>query len=310
MPSIRKVSKIIVSAIFLVILGYFAFKFRDELAVVQEISPFQILTMFCLASLTVAINGSKLNQIAQRFNIRLQNKEWFGLASITTTLNNVFFKAGSIVTSNYLKRKYDLPYTSFIGSFGADQLILLFMNSLVGGFISFYLLAQYDNDLFFIGIAYLTAAVGLFFLMQGKVRIKNRGNYFWDALVRVLEALDQILKNKRLFFILCLHYLALLVILAFRFYVVCHILNLDVSLAHCFLFTTMVIFVSSVPMIQSDVGARELAVGFLAEIAGLSFSQGLLVTMVDRVMVLFCTSLMAGIFKNILLSPRSHEQQA
>jgi len=63
-------------------------------------------------------------------------------------------------------------------------------------------------------------------------------------------------------------------------------------------------------MIQSDVGAREVAVGFLAELAGLGFNQGLLATIVDRVIVLFCTALMAGIFKNILLSPRPEEQQA
>jgi uncharacterized membrane protein YbhN (UPF0104 family) len=310
MPSSRNGPKYIVSGVFLIVLGYFAFKFREELAVIREVSPLQILGMFCLAFLTVAVNGSKLNQIARGFNIRLQKKEWFGLSSITATLNNIFFKAGSLVTSNYLKRKYDLPYTSFIGSLGADQLILLFMNSLVGGGISFYLVTQNEKGLYFVGTAYLLAAVFLFFLMQGKLAIKNQGHYFWDALARVLQALDQILKNRRLFIILCLHYLGLLILLSFRFYVVCHILKLDVPLPHCFLFTTMVIFVSSVPLIQSDVGARELAVGFLAELAGLGFNQGLLATIVDRVIVLFCTALMAGIFRNILLSPRSAEQQA
>ena len=309
MPSTLNASKTIVSGIFLIVLGYFTFKFREELLVIQDISLLQILGMSGLACLTVAVNGSKLNQIAKGFNIHLEVKEWFGLSSITSTLNSVFFKAGSLVTSNYLKRKYDFPYTSFIGSLGADQLILLLMNSLIGGIISFYLLALGNQDLYFVGIGYFLAAGFLFFLMKGKIRIRANGNFFWDALARVLLALDQIVKNRKLFLILCMHYLVLLFIVSIRYYLVCHILNLNVPLPYCFLFTTMVIFVSSVPMIQSDVGARELAVGFLSELVGVGFNEGLLATLIDRVMVLFCTAILAGIFKNMLHLSQPEKQQ-
>lgn len=310
MSPARNNLKYLITGIFLIVLGFFAFKFSEELLIIRGISPLQILGMFCLAVLTITVNGSKLNQITQSFNIRLQGREWFGLSSITTTLNNVFFKAGSLVTSNYLKRKYDFPYMSFVGSLGADQLILLFINSLLGGCVSFYLLIQIGKDLQLPGIVYGLAALILFVVMKGKVELKSKDHFIWDALIRALQGLDSILKNKKLFYTLCAHNLALLGILSLRFYVVCHILGLDIPLAYCFLFTTMVIFVSAVPMFQSDVGARELAVGFLSELVGVGFNQGLLATLIDRVIVLFYTTLLALIFKNILHDSQTNKQQA
>lgn len=305
----RNHSKYFITGLFIIILVIFANKFSQELLVIREISPLQIIGMFGLAVLTIVVNGSKLNRIILGFGIALQIREWFGLASITTTLNNVFFKAGSLVTSNYLKRKYDFPYMAFIGSFGADQLILLFINSLAGGVIFFAILAQNGIPHRWVGIAYLLAAVVLLLIMMGKVTFKNRNHLFGDALARILQSLNRILQNKKLFYTLCAHNLALLAIFSLRFYLICHILGQTVPLPYCFLFTTVVLFVSAVPMIQSDVGTRELAVGFLAELVGLGFNQGLLATIVDRVIVLFCTALIAGIFKNLLLSSHPEKQQ-
>jgi len=154
--------------------------------------------MFCLAVLTIIVNGSKLNQITRGFGISLRGREWFGLSSITTTLNNVFFKAGSLVTSNYLKRKHDFPYMSFIGSLGADQLILLFINSLAGGIIFFTISTQNDIPYKWVGTAYLLAAVVLLLVMMGKVTLKNRNHFIWDALARILQSLNRILQNKKI----------------------------------------------------------------------------------------------------------------
>lgn len=309
MSIIQKYSKYFITGIFFIILIFFAVKFRQELIVIRDITPLQSLAMLCLAVLTVTINGSKLNQITRGFGIYLKRREWFGLASINTTLNNVFFKAGSLVTSNYLKRKHDFPYMSFIGSLGADLLILLFMSSLVGGIVFFYILAQNNISEKWIGALYLLAAVVLFLIMKGKLTFKNKNHVILDALARILQSFNQILQNKKLLYSLCAHNGALLTVQSLRFFVICNILGQTVPLPYCFLFTTVVYFVSAVPMFQSDVGVRELAVGFLAELTGLGFNQGLLATIVDRVVVLFCTALMAGIFKNVLLSSSHDEQQ-
>ena len=120
-----KIANFIISIIFVGIFIYLIYRLKIEFYSIKEISFLQFFLLFTLCLLTIATNGSKLRNIVSVFGIRLNAREWFGLSSLNTTLNNVFFKAGSLATSNYLKRKYDFPYMTFVGSQGADQLILL-----------------------------------------------------------------------------------------------------------------------------------------------------------------------------------------
>ncbi len=286
------------------LLGIFIFflvRYRAQLATVREISFDQFSAIFLLVVFSVLLNGSKLNQLTRFFSLKLSTSEWFGLSSITTTLNNIFFKAGSLATSNYLKRKHDFPYMSFLGSLGADQLILFFMSGMLGCAISFYLMTETVKDFQWIGLAYLFLILFIFLAIKVAPRFQRQDHKILDALVRAVNALNRILKDRTLFLTLCAHNIALIVLTSLRFFVACKVLQLEVPLVHCFLFTTVMIFVSAVPLFQSDIGTREMAVGLLSELAGTGFNEGLLATTLDRIFVFFLTLLFTLYFKNLLI---------
>ena len=109
---------------------FFVFKHHEDFYVIQNISTLQFIATSLLILFGVTLNGSKLNRIAINFGVQLRTGEWFALSSMTTVLNSVFFKAGSIATSGYLKKKYSFPYSSFAGAFLGDQLIILFLGVL------------------------------------------------------------------------------------------------------------------------------------------------------------------------------------
>jgi len=286
------------------LLGVFIFflvRYKAQLVIVREISMEQFGVIFLLVIFSVTLNGSKLNQLTRFFSLKLSTREWFGLASITTTLNNVFFKAGSLAASNYLKRKHDFPYMSFLGSLGADQLILFFMSGVVGCGISFYLMTETVKYFESIALAYVFLILLLFLAAKFAPRLQRRNHKTLDALVRAVDALSRILKDRRLFLTLCAHNIALIVLTSLRFFVACKVLQLEVPLVYCFLFTTVMIFVSALPLFQSDIGTREMAVGLLSELAGTGFNEGLLATTLDRVFVFFLTLLFTLYFKNLLV---------
>ena len=79
----------------------------------KNISIGQFFFICILIIGSILTNGMKLSALARSFNIKLTQKEIFGLSSITTSLNNFFFKAGSLLTSNYLKKHYQFPFMSF-----------------------------------------------------------------------------------------------------------------------------------------------------------------------------------------------------
>ena len=85
-----------------------------------------------------------------------------------------------------------------------------------------------------------------------------------------------------------------------RFYFACKSIGLNIDILYCYIFTTASAFVRLAPMLQSDIGSRELAVGYLSQSLGLGFKQGVLATAVDRVFEMALALIgMAG-FRNLL----------
>ena len=56
------------------------------------------------------------------------------------------------------------------------------------------------------------------------------------------------------------------------------------------------------PLIQSDIGARELTTGFLAEILGSGFKEGVLTTAIDRILEMTVALVGTIFFSHILLT--------
>lgn len=305
-----KTIKFIITTILLGVFIFFLVRYRAQLATVREISLDQFCTIFLLVVFSVLLNGSKLNQLTRFFSLKLSTREWFGLSSITTTLNNIFFKAGSLATSNYLKRKHDFPYMSFLGSLGADQLILFFMSGMLGCGISFYLMTETVKDFQWVALAYLFLTLLLFVAAKLAPGLQRRDHKVLDALVRAVNALNRILKDRRIFLTLCAHNIALIVLTSLRFFIACKVLQLEIPLVYCFLFTTVMIFVSAVPLFQSDIGMREMAVGLFSELAGTGFNEGLLATTLDRIFVFFLTLLFTLYYKNLLVPAQPPNQKA
>ena len=288
-----KTANFIISAVFIGIFIFLIYRLKIDFYAIGEISFLQFFFLFALSILTIATNGSKLRNIVSVFGLRLNAREWFGLSSLNTTLNNVFFKAGSLATSNYLKRKYDFPYMSFVGSQGADQLILLLSNAIMGAIACEYIIFIQGNDLQWMVASYIALAVALILLMQWEFRGGSTESRLADALRRVRDSLVGIFKNRRLFFILYGHNATLILLNSFRFYVCCWVLQLDVPFTHCLLFNTAMTFLSAVPLLQSDIGGREILVGLLSEAIGSGFNTGLTATAVDRIFLLLWAFLCA-----------------
>ena len=214
-----KTANFIISAFFIGIFIFLIYRLKIDFYAIGKISFLQFFLLFTLSLLTIATNGSKLRKIVSVFGIRLNTREWFGLSSLNTTLNNVFFKAGSLATSNYLKRKYDFPYMSFVGSQGADQLILLLSNALLGAIVCEYIVFIQGNDIQWMVACYMALAAALILLMRWEFGAGSTESRLADALRRARDSLVGVFKNRRLFFVLCAHNAALILLNSFRFYV-------------------------------------------------------------------------------------------
>jgi hypothetical protein len=291
-----------ISAFF--VFGFLLFKYREDFYKLQELSFLQLFSFSSLVILGITLSGSKLNLITYYFNIYLKKSEWFALSSMTMILNSIFFKSGSLATSTYLKKKYDFPYPSFIGSFVGDQLITLLIASLVGSISSIFLIYSEEVPLLIIFIIFSTSTTFLFILLSGKITLPKKEGGIWQQLSIGIESFNKLLQNKKLFYALCLHNLFLIIIVALRLYTACSILNQALSIIHCFLFVAAMTIIRVIPIAHSDVGIREITIGFLSESIGTGLKAGVLITSIDRVLELLLTGLCAGIFQKSLITPK------
>jgi len=284
---------------------YFFYQYREDFYLIAKISPTLLILLSLLVISSIIINGNKLRCVTQSFNIKLRLKEWIGLAFISSSLNGVVYKSGSIVTCNYLKRKYDFPYTSFIGAFGADHFMIVLINASVGFGVSCYAMISYP-EIFPLTCLFLVAGIILLYLIINPINVARSEKRFLDALSRATITLKEIFKNKKLFKKLFLNNSILVFLTGLRLFIACKAIGINFELLHCYLYTTMWAFIRIIPMLQSDIGSRELATGFLSEILGSGFKQGILATAVDRVLEMALALVGTTIFNHILFSSK-HE---
>jgi hypothetical protein len=301
---LKNLFKLAVTGTLIFVLGSQLAKYRDELLYLKEISAGQFFLIAIIVIASIITNGSKLKALAKLYNIHLKRREVLGLSAITTSLNNFFFKVGSLFTSNYLKQRYEFPFMSFAGSQGADHLIVFFINALCGMIISFIFVASKKGPFIPLTICYLSVVICFILLFSKTFDLQNRSNNFFNALIRAVNSLFRILKNKRLFYILCAHNTVLVGLNTLRFFIICKVLDLNISIGYCVLFVTLVPFISAIPIIYSDIGTRELVIGMCSQWLGLGFETGMLVTLLDRCFVLTWASLISLSCRNLFVGTR------
>ena len=86
-----------------------------------------------------------------------------------------------------------------------------------------------------------------------------------------------------------------------RLYFACKAIGINFEILNCYIFTTASAFIRLIPMLQSDIGSRELAVGFLSESLGTGFKQGVLATAADRVFEMAWGLIGLAVFKNLFI---------
>ncbi len=300
--------KILTTLVIVFVSFYFFYLYREDFYLIAKVSPIIFIGLSILVIFSIILNGNKLRNITRSFNIELRSKEWIGLAFISSSLNGIVYKSGSIVISNYLKRNYDFPYASFIGALGADHFLMILINACLGFGISIYTMIAHP-EIFPLALLYLVAGITLLYFIKNPFKVSRTDKRFLDALSRTTITLNTIIKNKALSYNLLLNNSILVFVTGLRFFIACKAIGMDLELLHCYLYTTVWAFVRLIPMLQSDIGSRELATGFLAEVLSSGFKQGILATAVDRIFEMALSLAGTTILNNVLFSSR-HAQDS
>ena len=160
------------------------------------------------------------------------------------------------------------------------------------------------SNIFYIHCIYAYCSFSIYPARWKNNFAKKKGR-IWEQLRIGTDSFNTLLQNKNLFYTLCTHNISLIITAALRLFTACSILHQEIPLAHCFLFAAAIPIIRIIPIAHSDIGIREIVVGFLSEAIGSGLKAGVLITSIDRIFELLLTGLSVGIFRKSLITPKN-----
>ena len=250
--------------------------------VLQSISIAEMVPLFFLQILMLAINGLFLNTFARKFDINLRVTEWFGL-SVVTSLGNYItpFSGGMFARAGYLKHRHAFPYTHFATLLASGYLINFWLVGLVGALITLVLLGnEYQSWLvlsFFLAVTVGISA--LLVLPIAEVPVPNRLS---RRLKFALEGWHAIRADKALIVRLVLLAGANILFNGASFWWAYVILGAPIPFAFALLISLLTVFSRLISITPGNLGIQEAATSLISGLMGVGVSSGLLAALLIR----------------------------
>jgi uncharacterized protein (TIRG00374 family) len=246
-----------------------------------------VLLWFCY----MLIHSWRLQIILQKCSGRkIAFWQWFKILILGNFLNMVFSQLGNVYRGVKLKKECDISYTSYIASFAsfawmdtcinlvlAIVIILLIKPDLkIGQFSAFPLLV------IICAVIIILPVMASFFL-----RIIRFKNHYLDwtkvKLSQVLTATLDNIKDLSFLFKIILFGIAVFIITVLSYHVLFAGFDMRLSLPVLAVFCTLLNLSTFFVITPGNIGIQEIAFGFISQQFGVGMAQGILVSIVSRI---------------------------
>jgi uncharacterized membrane protein YbhN (UPF0104 family) len=296
----KTIISLVISFIAAVGIGFYLKQNPELIVCMRGISFWSMIVLFMVSVATIAANGLCLLIFARKFNIHLNWKEWFGLASVTSMGNYLTpFSGGLVARAAYLKHRYDFPYTLFLAMLTANYMISFAVISVTGSVTALTRIGigsfSWPVLLFF--LATLSTILLVSFVPSMAAGKKHR---LLRLIQPALEGFGIIRQDRALcgkLIALTLFNIAaggLLYFMAFT--AIGFSVPFTVSLL-VYLLTSFTILINVTP---GNIGVQEAAASFAAGILGAGADMGLLAALIVRAVTILSAFALGPIFSYLL----------
>ena len=269
----------------------------ETFANLLTVNPINLALLIGVWVLLSIPRGLTRKLMARRLGVKLAFVDWYGLFMVTNLISLVVPARGDfIISAAYLKKKYGLPITQF-GSMVYGNAVLLAAVLGLEGCLGLILLGITENvwDLKIWGIVVTVGLGAIPFALLSNHILKGK-NWLVKKLRAAIEGWESLRSDPGLL----LRLVALIVMSSLIFtmwmYVSYRTLGFDVSIVPVFfagVATQASFFFSLTP---GNLGVREAIVGFISQVIGLGFAEGIAVTILQRAVSTVVFFIFGGFF--------------
>lgn len=217
----------------------------------------------------------------RRLGAAVTGTEAMSLSAVNSLANLLPFAGGMLAKGVYLKRKFGLSYTRFLSATMAVFVVMVAASGAVGLATLLYLSNVLDQAipvLLVAGFLVMLLGVTVLWLPPSLLR---RGP--WRVRVeRFLQGWQLIRRDSRLLLAILLLQLALMAVLAGRYWTAFHLMSQPVTLTDCLLFAAGTTLTQLVTITPDGLGIREGIVGGIATLLGFDLGISVMAVAIDR----------------------------
>ena len=295
--------------IVLTVLGATLSKEADKLARLRDIAAPSLAVLIALCLLLFLPNGLIRRAMAQHFGVRLRFAEWYGMLVFTNLLNLVLpARADMVFSAAYLKTMHGLSLANFAAMTYGNA--VLFASVLVVEALLGLVYIAWDSGYWsaqLVAFALVMGVLAMALLLLPALSIRGDGRIA-SGMRRALDGWHSLRQAPRLLPRLARHMVLGSVIFAAWMYMSYRALGFEVDVARVLVAGVVVQLSFLVVLTPGNLGIREALTGLVSQLIGLGFSEGVIVTLLQRAVSLLVFCVVGGWF-GLLLSRALHKHR-
>lgn len=273
----------------------------DKLGRLVSIAPGSALLLVMLCLLLFLPNGLIRRAMAAHFGVQLAFVEWYGMIVFTNLLNLVLPARGDMVfTAGYLKTMHGLSLAHFASMTYGNA--VLFAAVMVAEALLGLAYIAWDIGYFSPRVLVFAAVMGvlaLALLLLPALPVKGEGRLA-GGLRRALDGWRSLRQAPRLLPRLARFMVLGSIIFAAWMYMSYRALGFEVDLPRVLVAGVVVQLSFLLVLTPGNLGIREAVTGLVSQLIGLGFSEGVIVTLLQRAVSLLVFSVVGGLFGILL----------
>ncbi len=292
---IRKVISIFFLVFICITAVYYYLKHRDDFYLITTLSVGSVLVVASLIIIHQLIYGLQLKILTDHYNLDLNFLQCFGLSRMATFINLwTPVGGGASFKAIYLKKFYNLNYSSYIASMGIVNVIHILVNSL-GAMILLLFTGKRIAMFLFLTAGLCSLGTLSFFLAGHKM-----GKYL-IPLIRyfknIFEAWEDIRRDRVTIMKLITLSFFIFLLSTIGIYFLFRAFSSDLSLPASGTIAAFTAITGVINLIPGNFGIREAVIIMISGIYGIQVNESIHAAALGRILSVIWTFLLAPLFK-------------
>lgn len=300
MSKIKKFIPYLIILIVLVSYGIFIQQNTGRFQRLLNLSLDSFLVLLVLILCSITARGLINYHLYKGLEIPIPFFKSLGLATINTLGNQLPFSGGLVAKGIYLKKRYELSYTTFLSATVSLFLGFMTANGIIGliTLLSLSFFQQINpNGVLVFGFTMMTLSISMQWI---KINYDFLPEKWKRYMKQLMDGWQVFRKNIGLWMILICLQIVSTFLTAGRFWVSFRFLSQDIPLTHCLLFSAATILTQLISIAPGGIGVREGIVAGIAAIMGVDPGISAIAVGIDRLLATSIIVITGSAFSYIL----------